>query len=445
MNSEYRPMDGWTVFEDAVLPPSLGPHSRSCNGGRPGGLRHRGWHPQTTSLFEKRISCGAVVTGDEAECESRARADESVAHGPRAWKSAVSCIVDPAIPDSSARLLRSDVWRQPDHNTRHPASNFAQTISSACPAHVCRDPFLTPSTTSPTAITTYRPVHESVANMAPSKATSSWDEESDSTPPSSPPVIARRPGKFDDEEADEEILDDWMDQEDSEVEREKAKKAAEEKAKAEAEAKANKKTKTQRIEEKRQMALRRKLEEEGEDSSDEEEDEADRRARLRASEKAADLKNAEDLFGSGSTVGMLSNNRGEKKVTVVEGNNPSDAIDLSAMKLFNPAGVAGFQKLRETLMPLLLNNAKKAGYPSFAQEFAKQMSKDLTSDQIKKVASGLTALSNEKMREEKAAEKGGKKTKAAKSKVTLNASRDVSRAADTMAYDDDGLDDGDFM
>nr|POE80803.1 eukaryotic translation initiation factor 3 subunit j [Quercus suber] len=276
--------------------------------------------------------------------------------------------------------------------------------------------------------------------MAPSKATSSWDEESDSTPPSSPPVIARRPGKFDDEEAEEEILDDWMDQEDSEVEREKAKKAAEEKAKAEAEAKANKKTKTQRIEEKRQMALRRKLEEEGEDSSDEEEDESDRRARLRASEKESDLKNAEDLFGSGSTVGMLANNRGEKKVTVVESGNPSDAIDLSSMKLFNPAGVAGFQKLRETLIPLLLNNAKKAGYPSFSQEFAKQMCKDLTSDQIKKVASGLTALSNEKMREEKAAEKGGKKTKAAKSKVTLNASRDVSRAADTMAYDDDGLD-----
>lgn len=276
--------------------------------------------------------------------------------------------------------------------------------------------------------------------MAPSKATSSWDEEEDSTPPSSPPLIARRPGKFDDEEGEEEVLDDWMDQEDSEVEREKAKKVAEETAKAEAEAKANRKTKTQRIEEKRLAALRRKMEEEGADSSDEDETEADKRARLRASEKEADLKNAEDLFGSGSTVGMLANNRGDKKVTVVEGNNPSDAIDLSALKLFSPAGVAGFQKLRETLIPLLLNNGKKAGYPSFAQEFAKQMCKDLTSDQLKKAASGLTTLSNEKMREEKAGEKGGKKSKAAKSKVTLNASRDVSRAGDTMAYDDGGLD-----
>ena len=44
------------------------------------------------------------------------------------------------------------------------------------------------------------------------------------------------------------------------------------------------------------------------------------------------------------------------------------------------------------------------------------------------------------MKEEKVAEKGGKKSKAAKSKVALNASRDVSFKADTSVYDDDGLD-----
>ena len=72
------------------------------------------------------------------------------------------------------------------------------------------------------------------------------------------------------------------------------------------------------------------------------------------------------------------------------------------------------------------------------QEFAKQISKDLPSDQIKKIASGLTTLANEKMKEEKAADKGGKKTKAAKTKTTLNASRDVGlKGADTKAYDDE--------
>ena len=68
-----------------------------------------------------------------------------------------------------------------------------------------------------------------------------------------------------------------------------------------------------------------------------------------------------------------------------------------------------------------------------------------SSEQIKKIASGLTTLSNEKMKEEKAAEKGGKKTKAAKTKTTLNASRDVSLKADTRAYDDDDFGDDDFM
>jgi hypothetical protein len=73
----------------------------------------------------------------------------------------------------------------------------------------------------------------------------------------------------------------------------------------------------------------------------------------------------------------------------------------------------------------------------FLQEFVKQISKDLPSEQIKKIASGLTTLSNEKMKEEKAAEKGGKKTKAAKTKTVLNASRDVGVRADTAAYDED--------
>jgi translation initiation factor 3 subunit J len=73
----------------------------------------------------------------------------------------------------------------------------------------------------------------------------------------------------------------------------------------------------------------------------------------------------------------------------------------------------------------------------FLQEFTKQLAKDLPSDQIKKIASGLTTLSNEKLKEEKAAEKGGKKSKAQKTKVALVASRNVSAAADVNSYEDD--------
>jgi translation initiation factor 3 subunit J len=121
-------------------------------------------------------------------------------------------------------------------------------------------------------------------------------------------------------------------------------------------------------------------------------------------------------------------------------NDPSNTIDLSAMSLFNPKTKDGFTKLRDTLVPLLTANSKAAHYSLFLQEFSKLIAKDLPSDQIKKIASGLTTLTNEKMREEKAADKGGKKSKASKTKVTLNASRDVSSRADLASYDDGGLD-----
>lgn len=216
------------------------------------------------------------------------------------------------------------------------------------------------------------------------------------------------------------------------VEREKAKAAAERKAKADAEAAANKKSKAERIAEKK---AQRKAEESDEESS-EEEDEATRRERLRRTEQESDLKHAEDLFGN---IG-ISNNR---KVTtaanavVVDSKDPTSTVDLTTLPLFDPKTKIQFEKLRETLVPVLSNNSKKAHYVIFLQEFTKQLAKDLPSDQIKKIASGLTALSNERMKEEKAADKTGKKSKAQKTKVTLVASRNASTAADVNAYDDD--------
>lgn len=271
-----------------------------------------------------------------------------------------------------------------------------------------------------------------------------WDEEEDSsTPPSSPPVAATIPrrGKFDDEEAeDSDVLDSWDAAEDSEVEREKAKVAAERKAKQEAEEKANKKSKAQRIAEKKAEHARR-LAEESDESS--EEDETARRQRLLRTEQDADLKHAEDLFGS---IG-ISNKR--KVVTAanavqLDSKDPSSTIDLAALPLFDPKTKLQFEKMRDTLIPVIGGNAKKAHYVMFLQEFTKQLAKELPSDQIKKIASTLTALSNEKMKEEKLAEKGGKKSKAQKTKATLVASRNVSTGADVNAYDDDFGDD-DFM
>ena len=229
-----------------------------------------------------------------------------------------------------------------------------------------------------------------------------------------------------------QVLDSWDAAEDSEVEREKAKKAAEAKARTDAEAAANKKSKAQRIEEKRMANMRQKVEEE-EESSSEEEDAATTRARLRQTEQESDLKHAEDMFGN---IGINKNRSNTKAVVVPDPSDPAAAIDLSTLPLFNPSTKDQFLRLRETLTPLLAANSKKAQYTLFMQEFTKQIVKDLPSEQVKKIASGLTTLSNEKMKEEKAAERGGKKTKAAKSKATLVANRDASFKADTTSYAD---------
>lgn len=260
------------------------------------------------------------------------------------------------------------------------------------------------------------------------------DEESEdeSTPASSPPApVARR--KFEDEEDDDEVLESWDAAEDSEEEREKARKAAAAKAAAEVEAAKNKKSKSQRIEEHREANRRRREAGQDEEEESEDEDETTKRARLKAQEKDSDLKHAVDLFGD---IGVNKNRSAAKPVTVEDPNDSANKIDLSNLSLFSPSTREEFAALRDTLTPLLTANAKKAQYPLFLTEFVKSIAKDMQSEQIKKVASALTTLSNEKMKEEKAAEKGGKKTKAAKTKASANLDKGGALRADTTAYDD---------
>lgn len=207
-------------------------------------------------------------------------------------------------------------------------------------------------------------------------------------------------------------------------------------AKAKAAAAANKKTKAQRIEEHREQ---RRLEEDMDDL--EVEDETDRRARLRKTEQEADLAHAEDLFGS---VDHKPNKGAPKAIVISDSSDPTKSVDLSAMPLFKPVTKDQFTRLSDTLVPLITPHAKKPQYSLWAQDFVRRLVKELPSAEIKKIASAITTASNEKMREERAADKGNKKTKAAKTKISLNASRDSH--IDNTNYDgDDGLGDDDFM
>lgn len=93
-----------------------------------------------------------------------------------------------------------------------------------------------------------------------------------------------------------------------------------------------------------------------------------------------------------------------------------------------------FDGLLEALVSILADASKRPHYFLFLQELSKQLARDLPSDQIKKISSTLTALSNEKLKEEKTADKGGKKSKAQKTKTTLAISR--PNIADTNTYEE---------
>lgn len=140
----------------------------------------------------------------------------------------------------------------------------------------------------------------------------------------------------------------------------------------------------------------------------------------------------------------MNRNRGAPKAVVVtDSTDPTKSVDLSSMPLFKPTTKDQFSRLSDTLLPLLTPHSKKPHYALWAQDFARKLVKELPSQEIKKIASALTTASNEKMREERTADKGNKKTKAAKTKVSLVASRD--NQVDNNSYGDDGLADDDFM
>lgn len=276
--------------------------------------------------------------------------------------------------------------------------------------------------------------------MAPSK----WDEESSESSEEESidiPVVRR---KFEDEEDSDDVAENWEEEEDSEAEREKAAKAAAAKAKADAEVAASKKTKAQRIEEHREANRRKNDEGEEDDSSDE--DEAAKRVRLRQTEQDADLKHAQDLFADVG-LGPKSRSAPNKALIIEDQTNPGQTIDLSSLPMFKPTTKTQFESLSATLVPLLIASSSKPHYPIWLTNFVKQICADMPSAEIKKAASALTALSNEKLKEEKAQEKGGKKSKAAKTKSSLAATRDMGRGlADTTSYHDgDDLGDDDFM
>jgi len=143
----------------------------------------------------------------------------------------------------------------------------------------------------------------------------------------------------------------------------------------------------------------------------------------------ADLNNAAELFGA-AALGGTSNK------------------ELDSLVSFQPRTKDDFQKLSRMIIEFVVKrHQNKPLYPSFVEMHVKELASTLTDVEVRKAASGLTTLANEKQKEAKDKAGGKKKGKGA-AKPALGGAKTASKF-DTDVYeealDDFGSKADDFM
>ncbi|EDR09829.1 uncharacterized protein LACBIDRAFT_318032 [Laccaria bicolor S238N-H82] len=141
----------------------------------------------------------------------------------------------------------------------------------------------------------------------------------------------------------------------------------------------------------------------------------------------ADLNNAAELFGAAALGGTSS-------------------AELDALISAQPRTKEDFQKLSASIIEFIVKRHEaKPLYPSFVEHFARAVALPLKDVEVRKVASGLMTLANEKQKEQRDKASGKKKPKAA-SKPGLGGAK-VSSRLDTGAYEEalDDFGNDDFM
>jgi translation initiation factor 3 subunit J len=154
--------------------------------------------------------------------------------------------------------------------------------------------------------------------------------------------------------------------------------------------------------------------------SDADETPRERRERERAAELAADLETAQELMSSTKLNGAED--------------------DIST---FRPRTKDEFDEFSRRLATVITSVSNLPHYAMFVTGLVKAIAEPLGSEDVKKVASGLTALSNEKLKAEKGP--GGKAKKGKKPTLVVGASKSVAAKYDTKDYGNDDDDFDDFM
>lgn len=246
---------------------------------------------------------------------------------------------------------------------------------------------------------------------------SDWDaSDGDAAAPSKAPAPAPKPPVkkkwADEDEEEKEVASDWEASESEEEVKPPPKKPA---VKSAAAAAPKKNTKALK------QAIAKKKEDESGDTEDDMLDPAIKKRIERERELEADLKNASDLLGN-TKIGS--------------------ATALEDILKANPKTKEEFVKLSNDIIEVVVKRLQnKPLYAAFVEHHAKELARPLKDVDVRKVASGLTALSNEKQRELKEA---GKKKKAKPVLGSVKQAKNDVRAYDE-ALDDFGNEADDFM
>ena len=101
--------------------------------------------------------------------------------------------------------------------------------------------------------------------------------------------------------------------------------------------------------------------------------------------------------------------------------------DLESLLSFEPRTKEDFQQLSSRIIELVLNrHESKPLYPSFVEHHVKALAQPLKDVEVRKAASGLTTLANEKQKEQREKASGKKKSKGA-AKPALGAAKSSNK------------------
>jgi len=249
-----------------------------------------------------------------------------------------------------------------------------------------------------------------------------WGKPTTAAPAMATPALppaAKKPAvvrsKWDGEDQDEDTpVSDWEEPSEEESEEEVRAPVAPPKKKGTLKAKL--------AEKEAQKALKNDSDDDDDDDSYDSDEVLDPREKLRQDKERelnADLNNAADLLGGAALGGTSS--------------------ELDSLISFQPRTKEDFQKLSDRIIEFIMKRHQdKPLYPIFIEHHARALAMPLKDVEVRKVASGLTTLANEKQKEQRDKASGKKKPKAT-SKPGLSGTKPSSKL-DTRVYDE-ALDD----